>query len=65
MNMSEVGIQWGLLGDIYIVMGDKVGVGEFAFRLHYKPFIRWLWIGGVMMALGALLAALGLKKKKP
>ncbi len=64
MNMSEVGIQWGLLGDIYIVMGDKTGVGEFAFRLHYKPFIRWLWIGGVLMALGALLAALGLNKKK-
>ena len=64
MNMSEVGIQWGLLGDIYIVMGDKVGVGEFSFRLHYKPFIRWLWIGGILMALGALLAALGLKKTK-
>ncbi|MGQ0286482.1 heme lyase NrfEFG subunit NrfE [Pasteurellaceae bacterium 22721_9_1] len=68
MNMSEVGIEWGWFGDIYIVMGDKLthnsGInGEFTFRLHYKPFVRWLWIGGVLMALGALLACLGLRKK--
>ena len=69
MNMSEVGLQWGWLGDLYIVMGDKLTgqntvSGEFTFRLHYKPFVRWLWLGGVLMALGALLAALGLRNKK-
>lgn len=64
MNMSEVGISWDLLGDIYIVMGDKLGAGEFTFRLHYNPFIRWLWFGGILMALGALLAALGLGSKR-
>ncbi|MCK3657692.1 cytochrome C biogenesis protein CcmF [Pasteurellaceae bacterium Pebbles2] len=69
MNMSEVGIEWGWLGDIYIVMGDKLTKesqinGEFTFRLHYKPFIRWLWLGGVLMALGALLAALGLNHQR-
>ena len=69
MNMSEVGIDWGWFGDIYIVMGDKLtkesGItGEFTFRLHYKPFIGWLWFGGVLMALGAMCAALGLRNKK-
>ena len=69
MNMSEVGLQWGWLGDLYIVMGDKLTgqntvPGEFTFRLHYKPFVRWLWLGGVLMALGALFAALGLRNKK-
>lgn len=68
MNMSEVGINWGLLGDIYIVMGDKLtkesGIsGEFTFRLHYKPFIGWLWFGGILMALGAMFAVLGLNRK--
>ena len=68
MNMSEVGIDWGWLGDIYIVMGDKLTressvSGEFTFRLHYKPFIGWLWFGGVLMAIGALLAMLGLRNK--
>lgn len=65
MNMSEVAIDWGLLGDIYIVMGDKLGKGEFTFRLHYKPFVGWLWFGGVLMALGALCAALGLRRQSP
>lgn len=64
MNMSEVGLYGSLMGDIYIVMGDKFGAGEFSFRLHYKPFIRWLWIGASLMALGALLAAFSLKRRK-
>ncbi|QIW16267.1 cytochrome C biogenesis protein CcmF [Pasteurellaceae bacterium RH1A] len=53
MNMSEVGIDWGLLGDLYIVMGDKVGMQAYAFRLHYKPFVRWIWFGAALMMLGA------------
>ncbi|MFZ7198549.1 heme lyase NrfEFG subunit NrfE [Avibacterium avium] len=64
MNMSEVGLYWNLLGDIYIVMGDKLGEGEFSFRLHYKPFVRWLWIGATLMALGALLSAFALRTRR-
>ncbi len=63
MTMSEVGLASGWLGDLYIVMGDKLGNGEFTFRLHYKPFVRWLWLGGILMALGALCGALGLRKQ--
>ena len=44
-------------GDLYIVMGDSLGKGEFTFRLHYKPLIRWLWAGGILMAVGALFLA--------
>lgn len=64
MNMSEVGINWGWFGDVYIVMGDRLGNGEFTFRLQYKPFIRWLWFGGILMAFGALLATIGLRRNK-
>ncbi|MFU2058535.1 heme lyase NrfEFG subunit NrfE [Avibacterium volantium] len=64
MNMSEVGLYWNLLGDIYIVMGDKLGAGEFSFRLHYKPFVRWLWIGATLMAFGALLSAFALRTRR-
>ena len=27
-------------------------------RLHVKPFVRWIWLGGLLMALGGFLAAL-------
>ena len=64
MTMSEVGLDAGLWGDLYIVMGDNLGKGEFTFRLHYKPLIRWLWLGGILMALGALCSAINLKRKR-
>ena len=64
MTMSEVGLDAGFWGDLYIVMGDNLGKGEFTFRLHYKPLIRWLWFGGILMALGALCSAINLKRKR-
>ena len=64
MTMSEVGLDAGLWGDLYIVMGDNLGKGEFTFRLHYKPLIRWLWLGGILMALGVLCSAINLKRKR-
>ena len=64
MTMSEVGIDAGFWGDLYIVMGDSLGNGKFTFRLHYKPLIRWLWAGGILMALGALCSVLALRRKQ-
>lgn len=64
MTMSEVGLAGGILGDLYVVMGDPLGKGEFTFRLHYKPLIRWLWFGGILMALGALCSVLAMKRKE-
>ena len=64
MTMSEVGLDAGFWGDLYIVMGDNLSKGEFTFRLHYKPLIRWLWLGGILMALGALCSAINLKRKR-
>lgn len=63
MTMSEVGLDAGFWGDLYIVMGDNLGQGEFTFRLHYKPLIRWLWAGGLLMALGSLLSVCCRKRK--
>ncbi|QLB44075.1 heme lyase NrfEFG subunit NrfE [Mannheimia pernigra] len=59
MTMAEVGLYHHYLDDIYIVMGDKFGHLEYAFRLHYKPYVQALWLGGLIMILGALLALLG------
>ena len=64
MTMSEVGLDASFWGDLYIVMGDNLGKGEFTFRLHYKPLIRWLWLGGILMALGVLCSAINLKRKR-
>ncbi len=58
MNMNEPGIKWGLLGDLYVVLGEKMGPGAYAMRLHYKPLVRWIWFGGLLMMAGGTLRLL-------
>jgi cytochrome c-type biogenesis protein CcmF len=31
--------------------------GAWALRLYHKPFIRWIWLGGLFMMLGGFVAA--------
>ncbi|AAP95545.1 cytochrome C biogenesis protein CcmF [[Haemophilus] ducreyi] len=63
MTMAEVGLYHAGLDDVYIVMGDKLGDFEYAFRLHYKPYVSALWLGGIMMMLASFLALLGYRGK--
>ncbi|MFM5030489.1 heme lyase NrfEFG subunit NrfE [Aeromonas rivipollensis] len=61
MNMNEPGIKGGLFGDLYVVLGEKMGPGAYAMRLHYKPLVRWIWLGGLLMMAGGALRLLGRK----
>ncbi|MGR6981925.1 heme lyase CcmF/NrfE family subunit [Testudinibacter sp. P27/CKL/0425] len=54
--MSEVAIKPGLLGDLYVVLGDKSPEQRYSFGFHYKPLIQWLWFGGLLMALAVFFA---------
>jgi cytochrome c-type biogenesis protein CcmF len=57
MDMTEAGIDWGLFRDLYVTMGDPISLTEFAVRLNYKPFVRWIWFGSIFMMIGGFLAA--------
>ncbi|SFB39547.1 heme lyase CcmF/NrfE family subunit [Azotobacter beijerinckii] len=57
MPMTEAGIDAGLARDLYVALGEPLENGAWAVRLHIKPFVRWIWLGGLMMAFGAALAA--------
>ncbi|WP_373078533.1 heme lyase CcmF/NrfE family subunit [Zhongshania sp.] len=54
--MTEAAIDANLLRDVYIALGEPVGESAWAVRIHVKPFIRFIWLGAILMALGALLA---------
>ena len=54
--MTEADIDAGLFRDIYVVMGEPLDDGAWAISVHYKPFVRWIWLGTIFMALGGLLA---------
>jgi cytochrome c-type biogenesis protein CcmF len=57
--MTEAAIDAGFLRDLYVAMGEPVGnEGAWAMRLHYKPLIRWMWLGAIFMAAGAITATL-------
>jgi len=58
MPMTEAAIDAGLARDLFIALGEPLDKeGAWAVRIYYKPFIRWIWLGAIIMAIGGLFAA--------
>jgi cytochrome c-type biogenesis protein CcmF len=55
--MTEAGIDAGFSRDLYVALGESLGDGAWAVRVHVKPFVRWIWFGGLFTGFGGLLAA--------
>ncbi|MGJ0516787.1 MAG: heme lyase CcmF/NrfE family subunit [Methylomicrobium sp.] len=59
MPMTEAAIDAGLFRDLFVAIGEPLGnQGAWSLRIYYKSFIRWIWLGAILMAAGGLLAAL-------
>ncbi|MDR3446043.1 heme lyase CcmF/NrfE family subunit [Dyella sp.] len=58
---TESAINPGLFRDLYVALGEpmdsKQPEGAWALRLYDKPFVRWIWVGGLFMMLGGFFAA--------
>ncbi|AZI37192.1 cytochrome c-type biogenesis protein CcmF [Caenibius tardaugens NBRC 16725] len=46
-------------GQLYAVLGNETEDGRWQLRLWWKPFVTFIWYGGLLVALGGLLALLG------
>ena len=46
-------------GQLYTVLGGETDDGRWQLRLSWKPFVTWIWYGGILIALGGLLALIG------
>jgi len=55
--MTEAGIYPALGGDVYVALGEPLGEGHWAVRVQIKPFVRWIWLGAILMALGGFVTA--------
>lgn len=55
--MTEAAIDPGLSRDLYVALGEPLGDGVWAMRVHIKPFVRWIWAGALLMMLGGFVAA--------
>ncbi len=54
--MTEAGIRAGLDKDLFVALGDQLGNNTWSVRVQYKPLIRFIWLGALIMALGGLIA---------
>ncbi len=58
---TESAVDAGVTRDLYVALGEPMDAanveGAWALRLYYKPFVRWIWAGGVLMMLGGLVCA--------
>ena len=58
---TESAVDAGFTRDLYVALGEPMDAdnieGAWSLRLYYKPFIRWIWGGGVLMMLGGFVCA--------
>ncbi len=54
--MTEAGIDAGWNKDLFVALGDQLGDGAWSVRVQYKPMIRFIWLGALVMAIGGLVS---------
>ncbi|MFZ0218857.1 MAG: heme lyase CcmF/NrfE family subunit [Candidatus Aquirickettsiella sp.] len=62
--ISKPAIAAGVWRDLYVSLAEPLGKQTWALRFYYKPFVRWIWMGGLCMILGGLWAILSRRSQK-
>jgi cytochrome c-type biogenesis protein CcmF len=55
--MTEAAIHARLSRDLFVAMGEPLGQGAWSMRIQYKPMIRLIWLGALVMAFAGIIAA--------
>ena len=55
--MTEAGIAAGFWRDLFVALGEPLADGSWGVRINHKPFVRWVWLGALLVAFGAVWAA--------
>ncbi len=61
---AKTDISAGIFRDLYVALGIPLEENSWSMRIYYKPFIRWIWGGGILMLLGGLVGALDRRFRK-
>jgi cytochrome c-type biogenesis protein CcmF len=67
MQTSEAALLTRWNGQLYAVIAqpDQQGDGRWQVRLWWKPFVTFIWYGGLLIALGGVIALLGRMLRRP
>ena len=58
MIQTESDIDPGFSRDLYVALGEPLGdSGAWSVRVYLKPYVRWIWLGALLMMLGAFVVA--------
>ena len=60
--VAKTAIQATIWRDLYVALGKPLADGGWGVRIYYKPMVRWVWYGGLLMALGGLLVLCSMLK---
>ncbi len=67
-DIGTPAVDTGFVKDVYLTLepGTEAGATSATIRAFVKPMIMWLWLGGLLMALGTVLAAFpGARRRRP
>jgi cytochrome c-type biogenesis protein CcmF len=53
---TSAGIHSNGLRNVYIALGDPDDKGAFPVRFYHHPFVPWIWLGALTMALGGFVS---------
>jgi len=56
MPTTEAAIDYRILRDVYLALGDAQPGGAYTVRTYIKPLANWIWGGCLLMSLGGLLS---------
>lgn len=56
MAIAVPAIDPGLFRDLYVALGEPLDSKAWSVRIYYKPFVRWIWVGGLLILTGGVLA---------
>jgi cytochrome c-type biogenesis protein CcmF len=54
-SQAAISVNWSR--DLFVAMGNSLGDGAWSMRIQYKPLVRFIWLGALVMALGGFIAA--------
>ena len=60
---TEAGIETQVFKDLYVSMGDNLESDIWSFKVQVKPFIRWIWLGALLIAIGTIISGVRLTRK--
>ncbi|QLJ09157.1 heme lyase CcmF/NrfE family subunit [Pseudoalteromonas sp. JSTW] len=53
--MTEAAVDAGFTRDLYLALGEQLSQGAWSLRIYHKPFVRWMWLGGILISLAGFL----------